>query len=297
VTDVNSELAAKLKNILSKLDELVKTLNISQSFIAEYRELLKSLESTRLPSALSRDVFSKYFSLYRKLSDVERAMNKSGLTLEDINSLLTELKIELSSYIKLISSARRREALTFALPVYMALAVFIFSGLVYLLVLKNYTMLAAEIVLASIAAITLLIRRVSIMYSYIILIACGALNVVATLHLGSKSVHDEYNLMLSLMIILFSGMNMQIYRTIRSRNYQSRMQSVFENLRQIATSLDKSGETEEAEASQLERHATELFKKLYGEEGDKLLSYKLNVLVMHGYKRTDALKKILSSSS
>ena len=229
--EFNNELVAKLRNVVSKLDDLVRSRSIYSGLVDDYREILRKLETLNAPHVYTRDAFNRYVSIYVKLSDVEKILSKSSnLTLEEIMSYLDELKTELNEYIVSVRKAYKREAFAFTSPIYVAIATYLVSAIVYYSVVGNPLMVYAEILLAILAIIALLIKRIGFEYSYTILALTAMAGIVATLYLGKRTFFDNYNVLLLIVILMFSIMNIQANRLIKSKTYKGKYRVLLKTL-------------------------------------------------------------------
>jgi len=290
------ELVARLKAVVAKLEELAKTRSALASVVEDYRRILGDLESVKPPSIMSRELLGAYYTLLRELEEVEKAVAAGTYTVDDLSVLLSEFKSSLANYAKLLKSLHWREEVALTTPVLVAAASFIFNSVVYYTLAGNQMLAGIQALLAVAVLASLALRDKSYVYAYAVAASAGLASTLSALNWGVGSVYDYYTVLLSLAVVFFAIVNTHAYRILKSQNYRNRVQNLLDSLKQLAQNRSSGSSEDELLAAKLEEQAREIFRRLYGEQGDKLLSYKLNLLRMHGYSRVDALKKIIESS-
>jgi len=292
----SGELVARLKAVVAKLEELAKTRSALASVVEDYRRILGDLESAKPPSILTRELLGAYYTLLRELEEVEKAVAAGTYTTDDLSVLLSEFKSSLANYAKLLKSLYRREEVALSMPVIAAAVSFIFNSAVYYTLAGNPLLAGFQALLAATVLASLTLREKSYVYVYAVAALAGLASTLATLYWGAGSVYDYYTVLLSLAVVFFAVVNAHAYRIMKSQSYRNRVQNLLDSLKQLAQSRSSGSGEDELLVAKLEEQAREIYRKLYGEQGDKLLSYKLNLLRMHGYSRVDALKKIIEAS-
>ncbi len=297
--ELNNELVAKLRNIVNKLEDIVKTRNIYTNILQDYHDLLKRLENMKVPNVYTREAFDRYVDLYVRLDSIEKILErKSWVTFEELNSILDDLKNNLHNYINSVKKSYQKELFVFSSPIYIALITYIVSAIIYFTTKNGFTMFTLEIILALIALASIFISKYSFEASYAVLSITAIMGIIFTIQHGTRTLYDHYNILLCMTILVISVMNIQASRMIKSKNYKEKIHNALMNLRKLTEELHKTKSEENIlRVKELEEKALRIFREIYGDIGEKLLYYKINLLVMHGYKREDALKKIISMYS
>lgn len=299
--ELNNEIIVKLKSIVNKLEDIIKKRNISTELIRDYHELLKKLENMKIPHIYTREAFDRYIDLYVRLNDLEEILkNKNWSTFEELYNILSELKDNIYSYIDSVKKSYQKELFAFLSPIYIALSMYIISAIIYYTALGVSTIFTLELLLALITIGSIVLSKYSFEASYTVLAGTAIMGIFFTLKYSSKTPYDHYNILLCMAILVISIMNIQASRIIKSKQYQEKIHNALSSLKKITEEIRKARTSEDEDIlkiRELEEKALKIFRKLYGEYGEKLLQYKVNILVMHGYKREDALKKIISTYS
>jgi len=292
----SGELVARLKAVVAKLEELAKTRSAIASVVEDYRRILSDLDSVKPPSILSRELLGAYYTLLGELEEVEKAVAAGEYTTDDLSVLLSEFKSSLVNYAKLLKSLHWRERVALTTPVFIAAASFIFNSIVYYTLVGNPLLAGFQALLAVAVLASLVLREKSYVYMYAVAALAGLASTLSAIYWGAGSVYDYYTVLLSLAVVFFSAVNAHAYRIIKSQSYRNRVQNLLDSLKQLAQSRSSGSGEDELLAAKLEVQAREIYRRLYGKHGDKLLNYKLNLLKMHGYSRIDALKKIIEAT-
>ncbi|MEM1825910.1 MAG: hypothetical protein QXX35_04050, partial [Desulfurococcaceae archaeon] len=136
--------------------------------------------------------------------------------------------------------------------------------------------------------------------SYIILCITAIVSIVSIIIYGLKdqySQYDYYNIILYLLIILTSISYVNASRFIKSKTSSDKLVDFINNFIKKTSSKWELIREESIKLKELEEKAIELYRKLYGNDGEKLFKYKINLLLMHGYKIDEALRKTISQIS
>jgi len=295
--ELNSEIYTRLKNVLSSIENYLKSKGMYSDFLNEYYDYLEKLRNINSPIVYIRDVFTKYVSIYGRIIDVERVVaGIENVSIDELKSILDDLKNDLDNYIETVKKAYRREKLVYDTPKYIALLVFMIGGIVYL---ANYNALLSLISagFALILVISIYIVKYNVTLSSIINIIVALTGVTSILLLTQYELFEHYTVLTLLVVIILSFINIQSYRLANSETYKSRIREAIDNLRKLSEELKKISRGDYKVDPSLESEALKLFRELYGEDAEKYLSYKVNIMVMHGYKRDDVLKKLITSLS
>jgi len=293
--ELNSEIYTRLKNVLSSIENYLKSKGMYSDFLNEYYQYLEKLRSINSPLVYIRDVFTKYVLIYGRIIDIERVVASiENVSIDELKSILDDLKNDLDNYIETVKKAYRREKLVYDTPKYIALLVFMISGIVYF---AGYNALLSLITtgFALILVTSMYIVKYNVTLSSIINIIIALTGIALIILLTQYELFEHYIVLILIAVVVLSIINIQSYRLANSQIYKDRLREAIDNLRKLSEELKKIGRGDYKVDPSLESEALKLFRELYGEDAEKYLRYKVNVMVMHGYRRDDVLKKLITN--
>jgi len=297
MSELNNEIYTRLKNVLSSIENYLKSKGMYSDFLSEYYNRLEKLRNMNSPIVYIRDVFTKYISIYGRIIDIERiTASIENVSIDELKSILDDLKSDLDNYVETVKKAYRREKLVYDTPKYIALLIFIIGGIVYF---ASYNALLSLIStgFALILVISMYIIKYNVTLSSIINIIVALTGVASIFILTRYELFEHYMVLTLLAVVVLSFINIQSYRLANSETYKARIREAIDNLRKLSEELKKISRGDYKVDPSLESEALKLFRELYGDEAEKYLRYKVNVMVMHGYKRDDVLKKLITNLS
>ncbi|MEM4532640.1 MAG: hypothetical protein QW607_00045 [Desulfurococcaceae archaeon] len=299
--ELNKELTSKLNTILNKLENISKEKPLYIDIFNELSRLNNELSRLKTPLVYTRELLEKYFELYLKINEANRILdNRSNYITEELVMQLNDIMDYLDKYISILKKNYIREKIVFNLPIYTALVISILNTVVYLI--YGRTLLASSLALTPILVIISLLLNNKNLFtiSYIILCITAIVSIVSIIIYGLKdqySQYDYYNIILYLLIILTSISYVNASRFIKSKTSSDKLVDFINNFIKKTSSKWELIREESIKLKELEEKAIELYRKLYGNDGEKLFKYKINLLLMHGYKIDEALRKTISQIS
>lgn len=299
--ELNKELTSKLNTILNKLENISKEKPLYIDIFNELSRLNNELSRLKTPLVYTRELLEKYFELYLKINEANRILdNRSNYITEELVMQLNDIMDYLDKYINILKKNYIREKIVFNLPIYTALVISILNTVVYLI--YGRTLLASLLALTPILVIISLLLNNKNLFtiSYTILSITAIVSIVSIIMYGLKdqySQYDYYNIILYLLIILTSISYVNASRFIKSKTSSDKLVDFINNFIKKTSSKWELIQEESIKLKELEEKAIELYRKLYGNDGEKLFKYKINLLLMHGYKIDEALRKTISQIS
>ncbi|MEM0380584.1 MAG: hypothetical protein QXP71_04575 [Desulfurococcaceae archaeon] len=299
--ELNKELTSKLNTILNKLENISKEKPLYIDIFNELSRLNNELSRLKTPLVYTRELLEKYFELYLKINEANRILdNRSNYITEELVMQLNDIMDYLDKYISILKKNYIFFNDTATTEIYTALVISILNTVVYLI--YGRTLLASSLALTPILVIISLLLNNKNLFtiSYIILCITAIVSIVSIIIYGLKdqySQYDYYNIILYLLIILTSISYVNASRFIKSKTSSDKLVDFINNFIKKTSSKWELIREESIKLKELEEKAIELYRKLYGNDGEKLFKYKINLLLMHGYKIDEALRKTISQIS
>ena len=292
------------ERILSKIDEFSKLLQdyssrkpAIKSLVEELTRERENLKMINEPLIMSKNYIDSSLKLLRMLNNAVFILSreKENITSEDIRSITREIITAIKNYVKTTNREVFKSKLTISVPIYVAAVTFIIAYFYRLYVTGNSSIIDATVALLGLTG--LILSRINNMYAYLS-IFIGALIGLFTVKLNNMSIADIYLVMIYLLIIATSGFYFQIIKNLRSGRVKTRIEELLNEFDKIdkkirEAPLKKPSKEEALRIEKIEEMLRRIFREKYGLYGDKLLEYKLNVLIMHGKTREEALKQLL----
>jgi len=238
----------------------------------------------------NRGIILRYLDLYNKLDELMQVMQKTDLTAEEIKTVYDETINSIEMYLNELKKQAFREELMLSTPIYTSIVIYLIN--LFSLFPETVPVASLSIALALSVVSALVFRRTRLV-SYIILTLSGIVALNSSLSIGDE-ITIHYSALVYVLIIITSIVYMQTIRTASSKMYQDRVREVANELSKLAKKLEKKPEEDRLRINELYEKALKIFNKLYGEDGGKLLEYKINIMMMNGTSREEALKKIIS---
>ncbi len=292
------------ERILSKIDEFSKILDEYSSHKPAIKSLIddlsrekENLKAVSEPLIISKNYMDSSLKLLRILNNAVFILSreKESITAEDIRSITREIITSIKNYVRTAKREVFKSKLTISVPIYVAAVTFIIAYLYRQYVTGDSSIIDATIALLGV--IGLVLSRISNMYAYLT-IFLGSLIGLFTVDLSKVSIADIYLVMIYLLIIATSGFYFQIMKNLKSGKIKAKIEELLNEFDKIdkrirEAPLKKPSEEETLRIEKIEEKLRGIFREKYGVYGEQLLKYKLNVLVMHGKTREEALKQLL----
>ncbi|MCD6300598.1 MAG: hypothetical protein J7L82_00830, partial [Staphylothermus sp.] len=140
-----------------------------------------------------------------------------------------------------------------------------------------------------------LLIRIDLSYIFLMLSAIIGL-VQLSLH-TSITENEIYTGFIYILIFITATTYLHTIRTVKSKEYLSKIKELATKIEKLSTIEEQKVETPGADDQEKELYerALELYRKLYGSNAEKLLNYTINIMIMHGFKRKEALEKNLKN--
>jgi len=270
VNPVLSEIARDIKHVL----EEAKHLGVPEQRVSRVENILKSLEDTRAPLLVTRDLLDYYAYLNSLIQELEAGL-RSGIGEFEINVFLDKIEEGLTELAGIIGRSYLREKIQLSIPIAMALL--------------SYTLLtvldpsAPNIVSLALSAIGAGIFYFSTLGGLLSVITAVAFNILLSIVLSD--LHLDL-LILETLILVSTLFHIYIVREAISRNY---VEKVFGSIHSISSLV-----------SSYIRHAnvndvSNLLNTIANSSATgftELLRYKAAVMLMNGYSVEDVRKTL-----
>jgi hypothetical protein len=284
--------------ILDKIEELKKELRETGNnksydpIIDKINKISAEIKKHGEPYFMSKKYIDASLKTLKSINNGIFVLRRnSDLTMEEVYSIVRDVLASLREYIQVVKSEKLKSALFFESPIFTAFIVY-FIGLIYDLVLSSPILDEAVPTLISLAAILIIRRKLS--YSYLLVLIASVFHLLAIPY-SSITLMESYLIIIDILIILSATSYFQLVRSVRSRSFKDKIESFIKEFEEIDAKLRQPTEKVENKMmlAELEEKALRIFRQYYGDEGEALLKYKLNVMVMHGKTMEAALKEII----
>jgi len=290
---LNQEIVKLLESLKNAIKQYTKHTPLDTSIIERITRLSKSVEEAREPYIATRDILENYMMLRVKLKDLVKAISQSGreYSMEELLSLVEDIENSVQIYLGGLKRNTFRESIVLTLPIFTAVFIYLVNLVVY--ALASPILLPVSIAILGLAVIAALLSKEKLILSYILIIASAVVG-IAVSFLPGVWIERQLSILVYALIAATSAMYLQSIRMTRSKAYRARFEKAVNEIEKFANAFAKYKRVENKEKiNELEKELLEIFRKLYGDKAETLLAYKVNVLVMHGAKREDALKRLL----
>lgn len=292
--ELNRELVNKLSSVVHRLENIARENPIYIDLFNKLSDLSIEINKLKPPLIYTRELFEKYTELFIKIENTSRVLDKfKQYVSEEITTQLVDLMSSLHRYLDVLKKTYRKERLLFILPI--ASVLLIYSWSVFIYFSTNIDLAKLFIIPLIIAFGSLIVNNKGFLtLSYILLTSSAVVSTGLVIIYGKGTTYEQYSILLYLLILLTSVSYIHTSRLIGSKTNRERIINFMDNLIKLTSSTRERLEDNVLKTRELEEKAIEIYRKLYGSDGDKLFSYKLNILIMHGYRREEALKRTLS---
>ncbi len=284
----------KISNLAKILEEYSNKNPYAKNFVEKITELYKRVEKYREPLIPSRNYIEIVLEVIRKLNSIEDTLvnSQNKLTLEDIRSLLRELEYSLNKYSLIMKRDNFRVTLLLRTPIYVAF----FSYIVFFtLKIINGLNPFYDLILVVLGLTALILSQLNLSYTFIVLIIASIYGILS-LPFKPRSTDDLYLVLINSLILMSSISYFQIIKNVKSSSFKDKLKNLISGFEELDKKLREASIRDKEQMDnvtlKLEEEIRKIFKEIYGEYGEALMQYKLNVLLMHGTSRKEALKKI-----
>jgi len=294
--ELKKKLLEKIRGIEKLFDEKRHENIMYEQLLEKTKNIREKVEKMKTPIMYSRTGLEKWVELYNKINDLENIVNKHmELTIEETYALTDEIEEHINRYVELTNKLYSRENLLLYTPIYTALIIYLLNIILQTIEDKLIiNCLIPGISSLLIVFIALMLKKKYIEYSYILLAISATIGIFTAPFIGKTLRYTGYTLLIYVLIFATSITYLQTIKTAKSRSYREKIESTMNNILKITMEMKKEQSIDPLKLKELENKALSIFKKLHGDKAEELLRYKVNLLVMHGMRRDEALKKIIS---
>ncbi len=278
----------KSRELLKLLDNFIYQ---SPSLRASKNELLKihkELVLLRPPLVITRPYIDVLVRTLAKINNTIYIIKSESLGVDEILSLLTDIKRLLDEYKSVTKKERLKTMIGLLTPIYTGVFIFAADALSRLVLSQEFL---PVVFLAALASSTFVLSFIRIKLAYYSLILGGLIGVwLDLLYPLNESSQTIYSSIIYFLLLAVSLSYYNIIRTSSSEYNRARIKNIIKEATKMREEITMSEESPELK-SKLEE-LTKYFTKLYGDKGKELLMYKINVMVMNGKKRDDAINEL-----
>lgn len=285
---IREVIVSKMNELFKLLDDYVRKNHTAQPLVKKLREEFDEYKKIKEIDIIPPQQLEAAVHLVEKINELVSILKRAKeLSSEEIKALIMELSKRFENYIYVTKSVRNRMKIAFYTPVYLAFAIYFLNIFIY----AKPADLVIWLAIFAIGGIAVALSFYRLLYSYTMLMASA---LIGFLQLALKEEITSSTLFLFIiyvLVFLSSTSYLQFIRTTHSTEYRNRVKKLLSIVFEEHTKRDK----KELEAKIMNEYEKlkKLYREIYGENGEALLNYKLNTLVMHGMPRNDAIKKLL----
>jgi len=282
--------------IVSKMNELFKLLNdyvkknpAIQPLVKELREKFNEFEKIKEIDIIPPQQLEAAVYLVEKINELVSILKRTEeLSSEEVKALIIELNKRLENYIYVAKAVGNRMKAAFYTPIYLAFVIYFLNIFIY----AKPSDLMIWLSIFAISGIAVALSFYRLLYSYIALMASALIGFLQLALKEEITTSMLFLFMIYVLIFLSSTSYLQFVKTTHSTGYRNKVKTLLSMIFREPPSKRNRKELEAKIMNEYEK-LKNLYKKIYGENGEALLNYKLNTLVMHGMPRNDAIKKLL----
>jgi len=270
VNPVLSEIARDIRHVV----EEAKRLGVPEQRVSRVENILKSLEETRAPLLVTRDLLNYYAYLNSLIQELEAGL-RSRIDEFEINVFLDKIEEGLTELAGIIGRSYLREKIQLSIPIAMALL--------------SYTLLtvldpsAPNMVSLALSAIGAGIFYFSTLGGLLSVIATVASNILLSIVLNE--LHLDL-LVLETLILVSTVFHIYIVREATSRNYVEKVFGSIHSINSLVSSYIRHANVNDV-SNLLNTIANSSATGL-----TELLRYKAAVMLMNGYSIEDVRKTL-----
>ncbi len=278
----------KSRELLKLLDNLAFQSPTLRTAKNELLKIHKELVLLRPPLVITRPYIDVLVRTLTKINNTIYIFRTESLGVDEILSLLADIKRLLIEYKSVVKKERRKTMIGLLIPIYTGVFIFAADAL-------SRSVLGQEILpvvlLAALATLTFIFSFIRLKLAYYSLILGGLVGVwLDLLYPLNESSQTIYSSIIYFLLLVVSLSYYNIIRTSSSEYNRARIKNLIKEATEIHEEVSMSVEATELK-SKLEE-LTKYFTRLYGYKGQDLLMYKINVMVMNGKKRDDVINEL-----
>ncbi len=284
----------KVKDLINILEKYSDTHPSAKRFVKEIEDLYDELKKKSEPIVPSRIYVETVLKIIKKLNSIEDILSVSGeeLTLEDLRSLLRDLEELIYNYIAIIKREDLRLTILFRTPIYLALI--IYTAVFIIRIVEGVNALY-DSVLFAIGFLAFLVSFKRLSYSFALLLFASIYS-VAILPLKPRDSLETYLILINMLILMSAISYFQLMRSVRSKTFRDKIKDLVKGFEELDKKIRESAggkiERPDSRIARLEEEVLNSYIEIYGDYGRELFRYRLNVMLMHGMSKKDALNKM-----
>jgi len=288
-------LLKKLELINRKISEKARENPVYTSVLDDLSEIINKIKLSRTVPIISRKQIDFYMLLMNKINEFILLLEDKNVSPEDIISSYKDLKSLINSYLDFIKKEALKNKILMSLPVIFAFLVYL-TNIFTLQQIQQIGLLNIITLIIGGTAVAFLFIRMDL--SYIFLMLSAIIGLIQLSMRKTLTENDMYTGFIYVLVFITATTYLHTIKTMKSKEYLSKIKELASNIEKISIRKEQRTEKEETieEENKLYEKALELYKKTYGSNAEKLLNYTINIMVMHGLKRREALEKILRNT-
>ncbi len=278
----------KSRELLKLLDDFASqnpTLRTSKN---ELLKIHKELVLLRPPLVITRPYIDVLVRTLAKVNNVISIVKTESLRVDEILSLLANIKQLLIEYKSITKKERLKTMIGLLTPIYTGVFIFVADALSRLVLSQNTL---PVVLLTALALSTFILSFIRLKLAYYSLILGGLIGVwLDLLYPLNESSQTIYSSIIYFLLLAVSLSYYNIIRTSSSEYNRARIKNLIKEATEMHEEITMSPESSELKYKLEE--LTKYFTRLYGDKGKELLMYKINVMVMNGKKRDDVINEL-----
>ncbi|MCD6196105.1 MAG: hypothetical protein J7J82_04895 [Staphylothermus sp.] len=288
-------LLKKLELINRKISEKARENPVYTSVLDDLSEIINKIKLSKTMPIISRKQIDFYMLLMNKINEFILLLEDKNVSPEDIISSYKDLKSLINSYLDFIKKEALKNKILMSLPVIFAFLVYL-TNIFTLQQIQQIGLLNITTLIIGGMAVAFIFIRMDL--SYIFLMLSAIIGLVQLSIRKTLTENDIYTGFIYVLVFITATTYLHTIKTVKSKEYLSKIKELASNIEKISIRKERRTEKEETieEENKLYEKALELYKKTYGSNAEKLLNYIINIMVMHGLKRREALEKILRNT-
>jgi len=288
-------LLKKLELINRKISEKARENPVYTSVLDDLSEIINKIKLSKTMPIISRKQIDFYMLLMNKINEFILLLEDKNVSPEDIISSYKDLKSLINSYLDFIKKEALKNKILMSLPVIFAFLVYL-TNIFTLQQIQQIGLLNITTLIIGGMAVAFIFIRMDL--SYIFLMLSAIIGLVQLSIRKTLTENDIYTGFIYVLVFITATTYLHTIKTVKSKEYLSKIKELASNIEKISIRKERRTEKEETieEENKLYEKALELYKKTYGSNAEKLLNYTINIMVMHGLKRREALEKILRNT-
>ncbi len=288
-------LLKKLELINRKISEKARENPVYTPVSNDLSEIINKIKLSKTVPIISRKQIDFYILLMNKINEIILLLEDENTSPEDLISAYKDIKSLINSYLDFIKKEALKNKILMSLPVIFAFLVYL-TNIFTLQQIQQIGLLNIITLIIGGTAVAFLFIRMDL--SYIFLMLSAIIGLIQLSMRKTLTENDMYTGFIYVLVFITATTYLHTIKTMKSKEYLSKIKELASNIEKISIRKEQRTEKEETieEENKLYEKALELYKKTYGSNAEKLLNYTINIMIMHGLKRKEALEKILRNT-